>query len=268
MSSKHCTYILIAFLGLLLIFGASRALTGMYENLLGFASPSIVVSETNNERSQSGKTALKRSEILDRAATLKARDMLENQYFSHKSPTGVTPWYWFDRVGYRYIKAGENLAIHFEDSKELVQAWMNSTSHRANILSNNYTETGIGTATGIFEGATTTFTVQMFGTPRSEKRFHITFNLLSTAIGGVDADYVTKSDNTNVPINTLATIVLVENRDDTATDIEILVVLSVLFSIFVLCSAKKILTPNTTRTRLITLIVLFVMTLIFFVFVL
>ena len=93
--------------------------------------------------------------------------MAQKEYFSHTSPEGKTPWYWFRKNGYSYIYAGENLAIHFFDSKDLVQAWLDSPSHRANILNKNFSNIGVGISKGLYEGKETIFIVQLFGKQKS-----------------------------------------------------------------------------------------------------
>jgi hypothetical protein len=133
--------------------------------LVGAVLPAVVVEKTNNERDDLSLTPLVRSAVLDEAARLKAEDMAKNGYFAHYSPTGVSPWYWFGQANYPYVHAGENLAVHFTDSKEVVEAWMKSPTHRANIVNNNYREIGVGTARGRYEGFDTVFVVQLFGTP-------------------------------------------------------------------------------------------------------
>lgn len=127
--------------------------------------PSALVQMTNEERESEALPELMRNELLDQAAQMKADDMAKEGYFSHDSPTGVTPWYWFREAGYHYMYAGENLAVHFSDSDEVVDAWMNSSGHRANIMGEKYDEIGIGTAKGTYKGAPTVFVVQLFGTP-------------------------------------------------------------------------------------------------------
>lgn len=127
--------------------------------------PGVIVDLTNDERSVDALGELRRNPVLDAAATLKAQHMAANEYFSHYSPDGVSPWYWFNEVGYRFVHAGENLAIHFTDSDQVVKAWMNSPTHRANILNSDYLEIGIGTASGRFEGYNTIYVVQLFGAP-------------------------------------------------------------------------------------------------------
>ncbi len=128
--------------------------------------PAIIVDLTNDERADEKLVTLTRSETLDRAAQLKAEDMAANEYFAHYSPTGVSPWYWFDEVAYDYLHAGENLAVHFTDSSDVVKAWMNSPSHRANIMNNDYLQIGVGSAKGEYKGRPTIYVVQLFGTPR------------------------------------------------------------------------------------------------------
>ncbi|MCB9810228.1 hypothetical protein H6781_01350 [Candidatus Nomurabacteria bacterium] len=135
------------------------------EWLVSTVLPAVVVDMTNQERSGVSEQPLVRSETLDKAAKLKAQHMAKNQYFSHFSPDGVSPWHWFDEAGYVYAHAGENLAIHFTDSSEVVEAWMDSPTHRANIVSGKYTEIGVGTAKGKFDGYDTVYVVQLFGTP-------------------------------------------------------------------------------------------------------
>ena len=127
--------------------------------------PAVVTDATNQARASEGQAPLSRNALLDEAARLKAEDMARNGYFAHWSPTGVSPWHWFNEAGYTYAHAGENLAVHFTDSGEVVEAWLNSPTHRANILNGNYSEIGIGTAEGRYEGYDTVFVVQMFGTP-------------------------------------------------------------------------------------------------------
>ena len=133
--------------------------------LVGTILPAVVVDLTNEERADEAAVPLVRNSLLDEAARLKAEHMAKNSYFAHHSPDGVSPWYWFERVGYTYAHAGENLAIHFTDSSAVVEAWMQSPTHRANIVNNNYTEIGVGTAKGTYDGFSTVFVVQLFGTP-------------------------------------------------------------------------------------------------------
>ncbi|MCB9811915.1 CAP domain-containing protein [Candidatus Nomurabacteria bacterium] len=127
--------------------------------------PAVIISDTNKERASDDLVPLAHSDVLDTAAQMKANDMATRSYFAHDAPDGTTPWYWFKQAGYSYVHAGENLAVHFTDSSEVVDAWMASPSHRANIMNGDYREIGIGVAKGEFEGFDTIFVVQLFGAP-------------------------------------------------------------------------------------------------------
>lgn len=127
--------------------------------------PGVIVELTNDERADNNLPALKRNSVLDEAAKMKAQDMAKNEYFAHYSPTGVSPWHWFAEANYNFIHAGENLAIHFTDSSDVVDAWMESPTHRANIVNANYKEIGVGTAEGTYQGFKTVYVVQLFGAP-------------------------------------------------------------------------------------------------------
>lgn len=126
-----------------------------------------VTNLINEERKTLGLPELKPNPVLDKAAMLKAKDMLAKGYFSHQSPDGISPWYWFKTAGYQYNTAGENLAIGFVDSEEAYRAWMNSPSHKANILNQNFQETGVAVLQGEFGGNTTTIVVNLFGKPQA-----------------------------------------------------------------------------------------------------
>jgi uncharacterized protein YkwD len=133
--------------------------------LVGTVLPAVVVNLTNDERQSMATSPLQRNALLDEAARLKAEHMAAESYFAHYSPDGVSPWYWFEEVSYTYAHAGENLAIHFTDSSAVVDAWMKSPTHKANIVDAKYTEIGVGTAKGVYDGYETVFVVQLFGTP-------------------------------------------------------------------------------------------------------
>ncbi|MDD5433712.1 MAG: CAP domain-containing protein [Candidatus Pacebacteria bacterium] len=129
-------------------------------------SRTILIDSLNQERTGLKLATLKENILLNQSALLKAQDMMANGYFSHTSPSGITPWYWFSKVGYNYKAAGENLGIGFVDSAALHQAWNDSPSHQANLLSNNYKDIGIAFVEGNFNGSPTTIVVQHFGTQK------------------------------------------------------------------------------------------------------
>lgn len=139
----------------------------IYERADFFAAilPDVLVDETNLNRKTSNIVALQTNPLLEEAASLKAEDMAANGYFAHTSPDGTTPWQWLNDVDYRFVAAGENLAVNFVNSDDVTNAWMDSLGHRTNILNSNFTEVGIATAKGEYKGRETTFVVQFFGRP-------------------------------------------------------------------------------------------------------
>jgi len=145
---------------------------------------SDLIKLTNKERQSLGLAPLKENTKLNQAAFLKAQDILRYGYFSHQSPQGISPWYWFKRVGYNYQKAGENLAIGFLDSREVYQAWDNSLSHRNNLLNPCFQEIGVAVAKGEFQGAETQVVVQLFGLPAKEHTIPLIENQNKTETGG------------------------------------------------------------------------------------
>lgn len=127
--------------------------------------PAVLVALANEDRADNGLHELTTNPVLEEAARLKAEHMAAHGYFAHVSPDGLDPWYWFYRAGYEFSEAGENLAVNFTDSDDVERAWMDSPGHRANILSDRFTEIGIATAHGTYKGRKTVFVVQMFGNP-------------------------------------------------------------------------------------------------------
>jgi uncharacterized protein YkwD len=127
---------------------------------------SVLVDLTNTDRSAYNLGTLAVNDTLVAAAQAKADDMAAKSYFAHTSPEGLDSWHWFKQAGYDFQHAGENLAVDFSDSADVERAWMNSPSHRDNILNGKYTEVGIATAVGTYQGHSTTFVVTMFGSPR------------------------------------------------------------------------------------------------------
>lgn len=154
----------------LLLYGASFIYPSVLErtNFTATILPSVLVDLTNGERNIYGASSLRLDTLLIESAQLKANDMAAKGYFSHTSPEGLSPWYWLTRVSYGFSYAGENLAVNFTDSEEVTNAWMNSPGHRANILNSKFTEIGIATAKGKYDGREAIFVVQHFGTPVGE----------------------------------------------------------------------------------------------------
>ncbi len=134
-------------------------------NVLGAIFANTLIAETNQNRLVNTLPALAVNPLLVEAAQEKADDMVKNNYFAHVSPAGVTPWQWFANVGYDFSAAGENLAVNFSDSADVTDAWMNSPEHRANILNSGFTEIGVATAEGTYNGEPAIYIVELFGTP-------------------------------------------------------------------------------------------------------
>jgi hypothetical protein len=146
-------------------FLTQAVILGRGSGFLALVLPNTLVDETNQQRLASNLAPLAENPILTAAAQQKANDMAAKGYFSHTSPEGLTPWYWFKKVGYAYTYAGENLAVNFSDSNDVTNAWMKSPAHRANILNSSYTQIGIATAPGNYQGAQTVYVVQLFARP-------------------------------------------------------------------------------------------------------
>lgn len=138
-------------------------------------SPSTALSKlgvlvwTNVQRDLNGKMpSLTSNSILDQIANLRLQDMFSRQYFEHISPIGEGASDLARTNGYEFIVIGENIALgNFESDQKLVDAWMASPGHRANILNTRYQEIGIAVGEGTFDGQKTWLAVQIFGKPIS-----------------------------------------------------------------------------------------------------
>lgn len=117
--------------------------------VLGIAtgvSRQSLLESTNMVRARSGSQKLQLSRELNTAAQAKAEDMVEKRYWSHETPNGDQPWVFIDQSGYNYSQAGENLAYGFLSSEATISGWMNSQSHRENMLDGDYRDVGFGIA--------------------------------------------------------------------------------------------------------------------------
>ncbi len=133
-----------------------------------FLTKAGVIELTNVQREKYGLPKLKENAKLNLSAELKVQDMFWQQYFAHDSPLGVTVGDLANEVNYQFFAIGENLALgNFQNDEALVQAWMDSPGHRANILNNRYQEIGVMVLKGTFEGKSTWLAVQHFGLPLS-----------------------------------------------------------------------------------------------------
>lgn len=121
-----------------------------------------VLKLVNQERKKQGLAALTLSSKLTSVANTKAKDMAVNKYFAHESPTYGTPFQMLQQFGVKYSYAGENIAAGQKTSQQVMNSWMNSSGHRANILNKNYTQLGVGFYAG---GSYDTYWVQLFIKP-------------------------------------------------------------------------------------------------------
>lgn len=103
-----------------------------------------VITLVNAIRQDNGLEPLRADSDLCRVARIKSQDMRERGYFSHTSPTYGSPFDMMSRFDIRYRTAGENIAMGYRTAESVVEGWMNSPGHRANILSKNYTRIGVG----------------------------------------------------------------------------------------------------------------------------
>ena len=103
-----------------------------------------VIRLVNEIRVENGLKALTYDWDLGRVARYKSQDMKDNQYFSHTSPVYGTPFQMIKNFGISYRSAGENIAKGYSTPQAVVNGWMNSSGHRANILNANYTHIGVG----------------------------------------------------------------------------------------------------------------------------
>ena len=103
-----------------------------------------VIRLVNEIRQQNGLQPLSANWELSRVARYKSQDLVDNRYFSHTSPTYGTPFQMIKSFGLTYRTAGENIAYGQRTPQAVVNAWMNSSGHRANILNSSYTQIGVG----------------------------------------------------------------------------------------------------------------------------
>lgn len=107
-----------------------------------------VIQLTNQERAKFGLAPLRPNWELSRVARFKSQDMRDRNYFSHQSPIYGSPFQMMKSFGLGYSYAAENIAAGQKDPRSVVEGWMNSPGHRANILNANLKEIGVGWASG------------------------------------------------------------------------------------------------------------------------
>jgi uncharacterized protein YkwD len=202
---KHYAKVYWPYIPLILIllaglFVGQSSVSRSQRGVLAYAthvSNSSLLDSTNQQRAANGDKTLSMNDQLAKAAQAKAEDMAKRNYWSHNTPDGKEPWIFIDQTNYAYQKAGENLAYGFISSGEAVAGWMNSPSHRENMLDPSYSEVGFGVANAnnYQNNGPETIIVAMYGQP-----LHASNGLPVTAAAGeqkpVDATPVTSATPT------------------------------------------------------------------------
>jgi uncharacterized protein YkwD len=165
-----------SFLIILLILISLKAISifSFYEflgaDIFNQISKADIYSLTNEIRLTNNVPELKINDTLEASAQMKLNDMINQNYFAHQSPTGNSPWAWFDKAKYDYSLAGENLAMNFVSSNEVMRAWLNSESHKKNLLYKDFSEIGVAVGLGVINNQNTTIVVQHFAKPIEIKK--------------------------------------------------------------------------------------------------
>lgn len=123
-----------------------------------------IESVVNNSRQANGLGRLVSNQKLRNSACAKAQHMLDHQYWAHVAPDGTTPWFFIESAGYPITYAGENLARGFNTADETVVGWLNSQTHRDNMLNSSFKDQGICSISGNHLEVNLTITVQHLGT--------------------------------------------------------------------------------------------------------
>jgi len=166
----HPSMIAVVIVGILVIQTVFHEIGRTNPKILGYASQipaQEIIRLTNIQREKKGLSLLISDQKLEQAAREKAKDMFAKDYWAHVSPIGTQPWSFITNAQYIYRYAGENLARDFSDPNSVVQAWMDSPSHRENLLNGRYEDIGVAVVDGKLGGRETTLVVQMFGTKLS-----------------------------------------------------------------------------------------------------
>ncbi|MFH2118524.1 MAG: CAP domain-containing protein [Candidatus Paceibacterota bacterium] len=197
---------------------ALRFFPNLNNSILGYASnitAEDVLTQTNQQRADQGLSNLKINAKLSQAALAKGQDMFADQYWSHTSPDGVEPWDFVKQSGYEYKAAGENLARDFMNTNEMIGAWMESPTHRANIMNQKFEEIGIAVINGSLQGFETTLVVQMFGSPNVVTANRVAQpQLLEKSAQGIDLREKLGTPETTQETQVLAGSVLLPNPLD------------------------------------------------------
>ncbi len=162
----HHSSLLIVILfvcGLSLVFSSFSKNNSSVLGISFSITPQELLVLTNQKRQEAGLSALVLDGVLTQAAEQKASDMFSKNYWAHIAPDGTTPWFFIRNSGYEYLYAGENLARGYTSSNDVINAWMESPSHKENMLSPHYNDVGFAIREGTLTGEETVLVVEEFG---------------------------------------------------------------------------------------------------------
>jgi uncharacterized protein YkwD len=165
----------------------------------GYSANQIIVA-VNQERMKNNLSPLIVNNQLMQAASGKVKDMADKSYFSHVSPIDGKKWSGFIKEsGYVYAEAGENLANGYDSVESMVTAWMNSPTHRDNILNSGFVETGLAIEYGTLDDFPTIFVAQTFGRKEDSAKPAVTTNSINSPQPTVQNNSEPKPVLENIP---------------------------------------------------------------------
>ncbi len=133
----------------LILFSIFVVISNAKAALASEISEDNILKLINKERIYRGIPSLEANDLLNEASYNKSTDMITRNYFEHFA-FGLSPWDFISDAGYEYLYAGENLAMDFDTSEGMIKSWMQSDTHRGNILNPDFDETGVGVVKGEF----------------------------------------------------------------------------------------------------------------------
>ncbi|MEI6886775.1 MAG: CAP domain-containing protein [bacterium] len=163
----------------------------------GSINATDLIQLTNESRQSAGLVELNQSAELTAAAKSKSEDMFAKGYWAHFGPNGETPWQFIKEAGYIYVFAGENLAKGFSTSSAVHDAWLNSPTHKANIMKPEFRDIGMYVAEGNLAGEQTTLVVQMFGSKTDTSKDKVAANTTSKASSSKSISTSSKQSSTS-----------------------------------------------------------------------
>jgi len=137
------------------------------QNVLALSSDKVI-EEINSIRASEGLPPLRKNPLLEASAKEKVQELIRRGSLVHTSSPPGKAWQILAKEGYNYLHAGENLAVNIFSEEEIVDEWVNSSSHRKNIVYSGFTEIGVAIKEGMYKGRWTTYGVAYFGEPKAK----------------------------------------------------------------------------------------------------